>query len=157
MIGAPRLRAASSCSRIRIPAPSPMTKPSRSRSKGRLASCGSTWRGETAREAQKAAGARGVTQAPLPHAIMAVAALASREHRKLDESRHAARLFAVEPGLRLEIDDLTRDLARHPGRIERLDAAHTGSTRLDRLPRFAGGVPQRGDGAGPGDDDPRAV
>src|SRR6267143_994049 len=37
MIGAPRLRAESSSSRIRIPAPSPMTKPSRSMSKGRLA------------------------------------------------------------------------------------------------------------------------
>ena len=56
-----------------MPAPSPMTKPSRSRSNGRLARLGSMWRVETARTAQNAASARGVTQASLPPAIIAVA------------------------------------------------------------------------------------
>ena len=56
-----------------IPEPSPITKPSRSTSKGRLALLGSLFRVDTARIAQKAAIASGVTQASLPPAIMAVA------------------------------------------------------------------------------------
>ena len=53
-----------------MPAPSPMTKPSRSRSNGREARCGSSLRVESARMAQKPPTPSGVMAASLPPAIM---------------------------------------------------------------------------------------
>ena len=56
-----------------MPAPSPMTKPSRSLSKGRLARVGSSLRVESARMAANPPTAMEVTAASLPPAIMASA------------------------------------------------------------------------------------
>ena len=60
----------SSSSRMRTPAPSPMTKPSRSLSKGREAAAGSSLRVESARMALKPPTPRAVIAASLPPAIM---------------------------------------------------------------------------------------
>src|ERR671924_175177 len=56
---APRRRACCSSSRMRVPAPSAMTKPSRSRSKGRLASWGAAVFGDRARMLPKVLTASG--------------------------------------------------------------------------------------------------
>ena len=56
-----------------MPAPSPITKPSRSLSNGREAFSGSSLRVESARMEQKPATASGVIAASLPPAIMASA------------------------------------------------------------------------------------
>src|SRR5882762_3230150 len=74
-IGAPRRRACSSSSRIRIPAPSPITKPSRSLSHGRLARVGSSLRVERARIAAKPPTPIGVMAASEPPAIITSASL----------------------------------------------------------------------------------
>ena len=56
-----------------MPAPSPMTKPSRSLSNGRLARVGSSLRVESARMAANPPTERGVTEASAPPAMMASA------------------------------------------------------------------------------------
>src|SRR3989442_922099 len=66
----PRLRACSRSSSTRIPAPSPRTKPSRSLSKGRLASAGESLRIDRARSALKHATTNGLINASEPPAIM---------------------------------------------------------------------------------------
>src|SRR5207245_1416005 len=73
-------------------------------------------------------------------------------HRELHESRHAARLLAVEAGFWLEVDDFAGHLARGGGRIERLDTANARAAGLDRLPGLAGRMAEGGDGAGAGHD-----
>src|SRR6476660_5451195 len=72
---APRRFANSSSSRMRMPAPSPITKPSRSLSHGRLARCGSSLRVESARMAAKPPTPIGVIAASEPPAIMTSASL----------------------------------------------------------------------------------
>src|SRR6267143_3306270 len=67
---APRLRAYSSSSRTRMPAPSPITKPSRLRSKGRLAFSGASLRMESARMAANPPTPMGVMAASEPPAII---------------------------------------------------------------------------------------
>src|ERR1035437_4121273 len=69
-MGAPRRRACSSSSRTRMPAPSPMTKPSRSLSQGRLARAGSSLRVERARMAANPPTPMGVMAASAPPAII---------------------------------------------------------------------------------------
>src|SRR5208337_796515 len=69
-MGAPRRRACSSSSRIRMPAPSPITKPSRSLSQGRLARAGSSLRVESARMAANPPTPMGVMAASEPPAII---------------------------------------------------------------------------------------
>ena len=66
----PRRRARSSSSSTIIPAPSLKTKPSRSLSKGRLASAGASLRVDKARSALKHAITSGVINASAPPAIM---------------------------------------------------------------------------------------
>src|SRR5205823_10645620 len=80
-----------------------------------------------------------------------------RHHGELDEARHMPSRLAIEPGVGLEIDDLAGDLAGRAGRIERLDPPNPRTTSLDRLPRFAGAMAERGNRAGPGDDNARPV
>src|SRR6266849_5178195 len=70
-ITAPRRLACSSSSRITTPAPSPSTKPSRSRSNGRLARVGSSFRVESAFITAKPPIPRGVIAASAPPAITA--------------------------------------------------------------------------------------
>src|SRR6266853_2070924 len=67
---APRRRACSSSSRTRMPAPSPITKPSRSLSQGRLARAGSSLRVESARMAANPPTPMGVMAASEPPAII---------------------------------------------------------------------------------------
>src|SRR5208282_1496419 len=69
-MGAPRRRACSSSSRTMMPAPSPITKPSRSLSQGRLARAGSSLRVESARMAANPPTPMGVMAASAPPAIM---------------------------------------------------------------------------------------
>src|SRR4029453_8519754 len=66
----PRLTAASSSSRIRTPAPSPITKPSRSLSNGRLARSGWSFRVDNARMAPNPPMPIGVMAASEPPAII---------------------------------------------------------------------------------------
>src|SRR6267378_4006110 len=73
-IGALRFRACSSDSRIRIPAPSPTTKPSRPASHGRLALAGSSLRVESAFIAAKPPTPIGVIVASVPPPIIISAA-----------------------------------------------------------------------------------
>src|SRR5690606_15646674 len=70
---APRACAVSSASRITTPEPSPMMKPSRSRSKGRLARAGSSLRVDSARIAPNPPTPIGVMAASEPPAIIASA------------------------------------------------------------------------------------
>src|SRR5712671_923212 len=74
-IGAPRLRAYSSSSRIKMPAPSPITNPSRSLSHGRLARVGSSLRVDSARIAANPPTPIGVMAASEPPAIITSASL----------------------------------------------------------------------------------
>src|SRR5260221_8453259 len=69
-MAAQRRRAESSVSRMQMPDPSPMTKPSRSLSNGRLACDGSSLRGDRARIAAKPPRPIGVIAASEPPAIM---------------------------------------------------------------------------------------
>src|SRR5208282_977820 len=69
-MGAPRRRACSSSSSTRMPAPSPITKPSRSLSQGRLARAGSSLRVESARMAANPPTPMGVMAASEPPAII---------------------------------------------------------------------------------------
>src|SRR6266480_7658769 len=69
-IVAPRARARSHSSRITTAAPSPITKPSRSRSNGRLAVLGSSLRSDSAFMFAKLASARGVIAASEPPATI---------------------------------------------------------------------------------------
>src|SRR5450759_4771440 len=69
-MGAPRRRACSSSSRTKMPAPSPITKPSRSLSQGRLARAGSSLRVESARMAANPPTPMGVMAASAPPAII---------------------------------------------------------------------------------------
>src|SRR5580765_309156 len=69
-MAAPLLRGASSSSRMTMPAPSPMTKPSRALSNGRLARVGSLLRVESARMAANPPTLIGVIDASDPPAII---------------------------------------------------------------------------------------
>ena len=74
-----------------MPAPSPITKPSRSRSKGREARTGSSLRVDSARMAAKPPTPSGVMAASLPPAIMASASPALDEPERVPHRMRARR------------------------------------------------------------------
>ena len=134
---APRRRACSSLSRTSTPAPSPITKPSRSWSNGRLARCGSSFRVERARALPKPASAIGVMVASLPPATITSASPA--------RMRRSASPIACAPEAHAETvpkfgpsqSELDRDLSRGHVRDHHRDEERADAARAPCSSRFA--------------------
>src|SRR5258706_496262 len=129
---APRRRACSSSSRMRMHPPSPITKPSRRRSNGRDARCGSSFPSESASLTPQA-------DAMTVFLIEIEPGVFQREvgrcQRQLREAIPALRVLAAKPLLGVKVFDLGSDFPVAKGFFKDWGAINAGHARADVFPK----------------------